>query len=239
MAIVYDKRHTNVVKMHNNLVEAHYKFSREEQLILIQVAHTLQKSDVFDNQNIIRVSYDANELREMLNIGDLRTIRGIIKGLQRCVISYQNIDESWEADINVFAVGKYFAGGVVEIGIVPDMLLFFKKLDEHYTKLNMKELVQLNSQYSIRIYQLMRKLQYIPLPGAKSKKYTLQEFQVIVGSNYKRWADLERKVIKPSVDEINKKTRIWVEYKANYKKVNRGRPPVESVTFLMGVKEVW
>ncbi len=238
MSIIYDKRYTNVVKMHNNLVEAHYKFTREQQLILIQVAHTLQKNDVFEkHEHYNKVTYDARELGELLNIPDLRTIRGVVKGLQRCIMSYENLNEHWEEDVNVFVTGRYHAGGQIDIEIHAHMLPFFKKLDEHYTKLNIKELVQFSSQYSIRIYELMRKLQFIPAPASKSKRYAIDEFQQIIGSNYKRWVDLERKIIKPSVEEINNKSRIWVDYKVNYKKVKRGRPPVESITFLMGIKD--
>jgi len=41
--IRYHKGYTNIVKIHNNLIESHYKFTREQQVILLQVAKTLQE----------------------------------------------------------------------------------------------------------------------------------------------------------------------------------------------------
>jgi len=239
MAIEYYKGYSNIVKIHNNLVEAHYKFTREQQLILLQVAKTLQEKDVYDKKEDTEVTYNAFELQELLNIPDRRTLRGVINSLQRCIMSFENLEEQWVCDVNVFIKSRYHAGGKIDIRIDYDMLPFFKELNERYTKLNMKEITSFKSQYSIRIYELARKLQFIKEPYKQEKVYDLDEFQKMVGSSYKRWIDIERFVLKPAKEEINENTRVYFDYEPvkGYKKgQKRGRAGVIKIKIIMNIK---
>jgi plasmid replication initiation protein len=241
--IRYKKGYTNIVKVHNNLVEAHYKFSREQQVILLQVAKTLQQLDIFNKYEHTIVKYKTSELLEMLNISDRRTLRGVIRSLQRCIMSFNNIDEHWEMDVNVFISGKYYSEGFVEIEVHKDMLQFFKHLSHelgHYTELNIKEMTQFKSQYTIRLYQLARKLQNIGITKdtkswKQEKIYTIEEFQKIMGSNYKTWQDLERWVLKPAMEELKDNSFIYVDYEPikEYKKgQTRGRAGVTKIKIM-------
>lgn len=243
MKIRYNKHYTNIVKIHNNLVEAHYKFSREQQVILLQVAKTLQQNDVFNKYEHTTVKYQSGELLERLNIDDRRTLRGVVRSLQRCIMSFENLDKHYEQDVNIFITGKYHKGGEIEIEIHKDMLQFFKHLSHelgHYTELNLKEMVQYKSQYTIRLYQLARKLQNIGITSntknwKQEKNYTLEEFQKIMGSNYKTWQDLERKVLKPAIEELKDNSFIYVNYEPikGYKKgQTRGRMGVIEIKIL-------
>ena len=238
--IRYHKGYTNIVKVHNNLVEAHYKFSREQQVILLQVAKTLQEMDIFDNREDTEVVYQAGELLNMLNISDKRVLRGVINSLQRCIMTFKNLDEQWECDVNIFIKSKYYSGGKIEIRLDYDMLPFFKHLSKeigHYTELNLKEMTQYKSQYTIRMYQLARKLQNIGITDKtkawkQEKIYTLDEFQKIMGSSYKTWQDLERKVLKPAIAELKDNSFIYVNYEPikKYKKgQTRGRAGVQEI----------
>lgn len=237
--IRYHKGYTNIVKLHNNLVEAHYKFTREQQVILLQVAKTLQEQDIFDIYEHTTVNYKTSDLLQQLNISDRRTLRGVVRSLQRCIMSYENLKEKWEQDVNVFISGKYHID-TIEIEIHKDMLQFFKHLSKelgNYTELNLKEMVSYKNQYTIRIYQLARKLQNIGITKdtkhfKQEKNYTLEEFQKEVGSNYKTWQHLEDKVLKPAMEELKDNSFIYVDYEPilGYKKgQTRGRQGVVEI----------
>lgn len=241
--IRYHKGYTNIVKVHNNLVEAHYKFSREQQVILLQVAKTLQEQDIFDKYEHTTIKYLTSDLLQMLNINDRRTLRGVIRSLQRCIMTFKNLDEHWEMDVNIFISGKYYSEGYVSIEVHKDMLQFFKHLSKeigNYTELNIKEMTQFKSQYTIRLYQLARKLQNIGITDKtkawkQEKIYTLEEFQDIMGSSYKTWQDLERKVLKPAVKELKDNSFIYVNYEPikKYKKgQTRGRAGVREIKII-------
>jgi len=234
--IRYHKGYTNIVKMHNNMVEAQYKFTREQQVILLQVAKTLQEQDIFDKNERAYVTYTTSDLLQMLNISDRRTLRGTIRSLQKCIMSYENLEEKWVVDVNVFIYSKYNIG-TIDIQIHEAMLPFFKHLSKevgNYTELNLKEMKQFSSQYTIRIYQLARKLQNIGITkDTKSWKqeqdYTLDEFQNIVGSSYKTWQHIEDKVLKVAMAELKDNSFIYVDYepiKGYKKEQTRGRQGV-------------
>jgi len=158
-------------------------------------------------------------------------------------MSFANLDERWEMDVNVFISGKYYSEGYVEIEVHKDMLQFFKHLSKevgNYAELNIKEMTQFKSQYTIRLYQLARKLQNIGLTEStkhwkQEKVYTLDEFQKIMGSNYKTWQDLERWVLKPAIKELKDNRYIYVSYEPikKYKKgQTRGRAGVQEIKII-------
>lgn len=239
MAVKYHKGYTNIVQIHNNLIEAHYKFTREQQLILLQVAKTLQEKDIFEENKHQKVTYNLQEIQTLLNISDYRTVRGVIKSLQRCIMTYKNLEERWEADVNIFIYSKYHAGGSIDIEIHSEMLQFFKRLNEHFTKLNMKEIVSFKSQYSIRVYELCRKLQFIKSPYKQEKIYSVDEFQKMIGSTYKKWQDLENKVLSVAKNEINDNTFVYFDYEPIYSYKDgqtRGRKGVNEIKIIMNIK---
>jgi len=178
----YIRGYTNIVEVHNNLIEAQYKFTKEQQLILLQVAKTLQERDIYSkDMQDVTVNYSARELADKIGVVDLRHLRGVVKSLQRCIMSFKNFEENWEMDVNIFSRGQYFAGGSIEIKLDEYMIQFFKQLNDNFTKLNIKEIVSLKSKYSIRIYELARKLQFIKAPHKKEIIYSIEEFQKMVG----------------------------------------------------------
>ena len=233
----YLRGYTNIVEVHNNLIEAQYKFTREQQLILLQVAKTLQSRDIYSKEmQDVTVNYSARELADNIGIVDLRHLRGVVRSLQRCIMSFKNLEENWEMDVNIFSRGQYFAGGEIEIRLDEYMIQFFKQLSDNFTKLNIKELVRLKSKYSIRIYEISRKLQFIKPPYKKEKIYSIDEFQKIVGSNYKTWQHIEEKVLIPAKKEINSNTHIYFDYEGikSYKQgQTKGRKGVNEIKIIM------
>ena len=239
MKVRYDKGYTNIVRIHNNLVEAHYKFSREQQVILLQVAKTLQQEDIFDKNKRTTVTYNTAELLKQLNISDRRTLRGVIRSLQRCIMSYENLEEQWEADVNVFIYSRYNIG-TIDIQIHEAMLPFFKHLSHevgNYAELNIAEMKQFKSQYTIRLYQLARKFQNIGVKKGtetwkQEKTYTLGEFQKLMGSEYATWQKVQEYVIKPALAELKDNSYIYVDIEPikDYKKgQTRGRMGVVAI----------
>jgi plasmid replication initiation protein len=209
----------------------------------LQVAKTLQEQDIFDKYEHTTVSYTTSNLLQQLNISDRRTLRGVVRSLQRCIMSYENLKEKWEQDVNVFISGKYHIE-TIEIEIHKDMLQFFKHLSKelgNYTELNLKEMVSYRNQYTIRIYQLARKLQNIGITKdtkawKQEKIYTLEDFQKAVGSNYKTWQDFERNVLIPAMEELKDNSFIYVDYEPikGYKKgQTRGRQGITEIKLKM------
>jgi len=229
----------NIVEIHNSIVEGIYKFTREQQLIMLKVAHSLQMIDYDNNKKVIDVEYQNNELSEFLGL-DNRTVRSVIKTLQKCIITFKNLDEQWECDVNIFTKAKYYRGGHIEIRIDEDMIPFFKTISENYTQSNIKEVVSLDSSYTIRIYNILRKLQYLKKPAQNIKKYELEEFKTMLGIP-KKWtySNIKQKILEPAQKNINENTFINMDWQTIEKKEGVGRPKVTHIILGMTKKKTF
>lgn len=229
----------NVVEIHNNIVEGIYKFTREQQLMLLKVAHSLQMMDYDNTMKVVDVEYQVGEIAKFLML-DERTVRSVIKTLQKCIMTFKNLDQKWECDVNIFTKAKYHAGGKIEIRIDEDMIPFFKTISANYTKANIQEVVKLDSGYTIRIYNILRKLQYIQKPAQSVKKYEIEEFKKMLGIP-QNWSyyDIKRKILEPSKQSIDENTFINMDYQTEEKREGVGRPKVTHIILGMSKKEAY
>lgn len=64
---------------------------------------------------------------------------------------------------------------------------------------------------------------------AKVKEMDLEELNEFFGTSYTRWAEMERKVIKPAQEELERKSPLFFWYDVNYESVGIGRPKFSTV----------
>lgn len=64
---------------------------------------------------------------------------------------------------------------------------------------------------------------------AKVKEMDLQELNEFFGTSYTRWAELERKILKPAQQELESKSPLYFWYDVNYESVGIGRPKFSTV----------
>jgi len=238
------KKFANVIEIHNNIVEAQYKLSREQQLLLFKIVMEINKGRYESNTTMITKNWEMYVLVTKLNVAetakylniDKRTIRKVIQSLQKVIITHVDLDKKTKTDTQVIGRARYVNDEQeVQIMINDEMGKYLKDMSVNYTQLNLKEIVTLKSQYSIRIYQLARKLQNIKPPYTKAITYTLEEFQKMIGSNYPTWQKLKTNVLEPSKKELIKNTRLWIDFEPiKESKGNKGgRPKVTKIKLLM------
>ena len=64
---------------------------------------------------------------------------------------------------------------------------------------------------------------------AKVKEMDLDDLNGFFGTSYTRWAELERKVLKPAQEELESKSPLYFWYDVNYESVGVGRPKFSTV----------
>jgi len=240
------KQYANVIEMHNNIIEAQYKLSREQQLLLFKIVMEINNGNYESSSTMITKTWEMYVLVTKLNIAetakyldiDKRTIRKVIQSLQKVIITHKDLDKKTKTDTQVIGKARYTEDeSEAEIMVNDEMAKYLENLSANYTQLNLKEIVTLKSQYSIRIYQLARKLQNIKEPRIKEITYTLEEFQKMIGSKYPTWQDLKKRVIEPSKREINNNTRVWIDFKPIKEESQNksGRPRVTKIKLQMAI----
>lgn len=58
---------------------------------------------------------------------------------------------------------------------------------------------------------------------------TLEDLNSFFGTDYKRWGEFERRVLKPSMEELESKSPLFFWYDAYFQSIGKGRPKFEYV----------
>ena len=68
---------------------------------------------------------------------------------------------------------------------------------------------------------------------ARKKTYTLEELNLLFGTNYTRFKDFERKILIPVQDEINQESKLTFFYDFNFEQVGLGRPKIKELVIYL------
>lgn len=143
-------------------------------------------------------------------------VKAILKGLS---------DKSWWATIDdkgTESLVRWFStlrtnkkSGKVTVKFHEDMMPFLlelakqAELGEYYTGYSLQYILPMSSQYSPRLYELLKSYQ----KNNREWFFEIEELKrVLDGQSYDRWPDFRRRILEPAVEEINKYTDINIAY---------------------------
>lgn len=143
--------------------------------------------------------------------------------LVRQPIEFWSDDKQDYEGYPIFAVCKYRSGaGVIEAKFNNDARPFLLQLSERFTQYRLKQAIPLSTPYAIRTYEIAK---MIERPGqTRSQMIPVERFRTMfrLEDKYQRHTDMRRRVINPSVEEVNEKCDVEVACKD----VRDGRTPV-------------
>jgi plasmid replication initiation protein len=126
--------------------------------------------------------------------------------------------EFWSADKQdyegypIFSICKYKSReGVIEAKFNDDALPFLLQLSERFTQYRLKQAIPLSTPYAIRTYELAK---MIERPGKRrAQQIPVSRFRQMfkLESKYSRHSDMRRRVVNPSIEEVNEKCDVGVE----------------------------
>jgi plasmid replication initiation protein len=109
----------------------------------------------------------------------------------------------------IFAKCKYESRrGMIEAKFNEDARPFLLQLREHFTQYRLEQAIPLSTPYAIRTYEVSK---MIERPGERrSRQIPVERFRSMfkLENKYKRHCDMRRRVIDPSVEEVNEKTDV-------------------------------
>jgi plasmid replication initiation protein len=216
--------HLSRVTKHNYLVEASYKLSLVGQRVFLLALAKINPIEPLKKQYEI----SAEEYSKIYNVSSKISYRDLKEGL----------NELYEADIRLNDLqlriltrrrlideAKYYYGeGKISLSFPKKLEQFLCDLKNEYTAYRIGQVSNLKSHYSIRLFELI-----LQFKKTRKRIITIDKLREYfkIEKKYKDFANITKRIIKPSIDELNTKTQFNIKYKITKK----GRK-VFSLTFI-------
>ena len=196
-----------IVKKSNTLINAKLKqkYSLNEiRTIRWAVANV---PDSYKDEELV---LDAMELAKLVNVPPeniYREAKNLATKLMSKTLLIEQNDE-WIA-CNWFS-GIRYKSGKFYFQIYEHLVPHIVRLKSHFTYYHLKTALSLNSQYAIRLYELL--VQYAKLKKRTIEYPTLRELLGVQPSELKQFGHFNERVLKISEREINLKSDIFFSY---------------------------
>ncbi len=191
---------TKVVKS-NQLIEASYKLSVQEQRIILLLASMVKRTD--DDFKLYKIKIkDFMEIVGVKDIGKYKEIQEQTKQLVKKELTIIKKDGN-PLQMTWLASADYYKG-YVELEFSVKLKPYLLKLKDRFASYQLKNVIGLRGRYSIRIYEILKANQY-----KGEANYTIEELKTMLGietGKYKQIGHFNNKVLIPAHKEINDKT---------------------------------
>lgn len=214
-----------LVTQSNNLIEARHKkpLTTREQKIVLTMVGMIQPSD--EDFKDYRIS--VKSFSEMLGLkGSVKytQMKGIAENLMSKTVEIPKKNGGWIL-VNWISSAEYKEGeGIIELSFSPKLKPYMLQLKNQFTSYRLSNILNLNSTYSIRLYELMKKWQHLGKWGCSVEDL---RGKLGVGEKiYPRYANLKARVLAPAIAEVNEKTDLFIRFN----EIKNGRS-VERIEF--------
>lgn len=225
----------DLVKVANNLVEG---FVSRSNAVALKMLFYIAKQQYKESGPLTKFTLSPDDFATYCNL-DHRTIRDNIKAMQNTSLSFIKYDdkgkplsETWIVLIPrvVFNYGK--KDKTIEIDMFKEILDLIVEVENHFTTIDVKNVMELESKYSIRMVMILEHI--FGFKGTpehwdvkQQKTFSLDDLNGMFGTKYKKLTDFERYVFKSTKAELDDKSEISFDYEINYgytSPLQRGRP---------------
>ncbi len=197
----------------NNLVDASYQLNVQAQkLVLACLGKIDSRSEIPKEMTMTTLEY-----AELMGIPNAR--RDLYKAadsLFDAVIILKDEHEEVKLRWIQKGVKKLKGEGAVVITWTDEVVKYISSLQSRFTTYKLRHIAELQSSHSIRLYELLMKFN-----STGERVIYLDDFKSALGisNKYPLFKDLNKWVIKPSVEELNKRSDLIIKYET----IKKGR----------------
>lgn len=204
-----------IVVQSNNLINGKYELTDIQQKIILLA---ISQIDSINDKQFYKYSCTVAELEKILNIKiNHKQFRESCEDLFKKPIRILN-KRGWEL-YGWFQSIKYIdAESRFEFRMSDDLIPYLLQLKESFTKFELSQAIQFDGKYTTRFYQFAMQVKNQEKREVKFNLIELYELLQLPKS-LRIFGDFKRKVLDPSIKEINKKTNI----KAKFEPIKTGR----------------
>jgi plasmid replication initiation protein len=198
----------HLVTKDNNLIEAKYRLSVQEQRLMAIMVSDIKP----DDKDFKPYKYRVKDFIEWTGVQGkdyYRELRKITAKLLTRIITIKEdnrlIQTSWLSS----AVYDY-KKGTIELLFDPHLKPYLLQLKNCFTQYALQNVLELKSKYAFRLYELCKQYQ-----SMGKRKFQIDELRELLGlekNELKRWSDFKGKVLEIAQREINKHTDLKIKY---------------------------
>lgn len=195
------------------LIDASYKLPLQAQKLVLACIAKIDSRHEIPKE----ITITAAEYGELMQIATpRRDLYTAADALFKSSILIKDDKEETELYWIQKKVKKNKGEGSVTLTWSDDVVRYISQLQSRFTSYKLRNIAQLQSTHSIRLYELLAKFADTGL-----RVISLDEFKAALGisDKYAQYKILNRDVIKPSVEELNKRSDLLIRYNS----VKRGR----------------
>jgi plasmid replication initiation protein len=192
----------------NYLVEASYNLTLQEQRLILACLSRIDSRGIASKE----VSILASDYADMMQIDIKNAHRELYKAAGKLyersiIVSDPEKTEEfrWIQKKAIYHKGA----GRVTFTWSDDVLVYISQLKRRFTTYRLNDVAKLNSSYAIRLYELLMQFN-----TTKDRKINLDDFKSLFNltDKYPLFRDLNKRVIKPALKEINESSNLIVYY---------------------------
>ncbi|MCM3715431.1 replication initiation protein [Alkalihalobacillus oceani] len=197
-----------LVTQSNSLIEAPQNLTLQEKRIILTLASLVQPED--DNFRVHRIK--VKDLADIIGIKEKNfysKVESVVEKLQNKTITIET--ERSKLNMHWLSSSEYFKGqGYVELEFSEKLRPFLLELKQNYTPFKLRNVLQLRSEYYIRIYELLK--QYEKL---KKRAFSISELKFhlnIPPDKYEKYAHLKSRIILKAQSELTENTDLTFDF---------------------------
>lgn len=200
--------HSLVVKS-NQLINARYSLTVAEIRLFLMMVAQVEKDDHDFKPYRIRIQDYAKAVGTQSK-SHYKEIKEAAQNLISRIADIPRDDGGW-LKVAFLSSAEYFKGeGMLELCFDPKLKPYLLELKSRFTAYDIRNVLTLQSSYSIRIYELLKQFERI---GERTFRVDdLREVLGISPKQYKRYNDFKRFVIQQAYQDLKRHTDINFEY---------------------------
>ena len=226
-----------LVTKDNSLIGASYNLGVVEQrLIFLAIIEAREQKTLIEAGGLLRIY--AQSYAKQFDVEkhtSYEAMKRAVEGLYEAGFAYSKIDER-SGKVGLYKsrwvdkIGYIDDLGCVELVFASDVIPLITRLEARYTEYELKQVVGLQSEYAIRLYELIIQWRSV----GKTNPISLAELREKLGlvDEYKRIEAFKRRVLDLAVKQINEHTDITVDYEQH----KQGRV-ITGFTFKFRIKD--
>jgi plasmid replication initiation protein len=237
----------DLIKVSNSLIDG---FVSKSNAVALKMLFYIAKQQHKQSGEITKFTLLADDFADYCKL-DHKTIRRNITAMQNTSITFVEYKENGkpklERHIVLIPQAMYeYTTKTIEIDMYKKILDLIVEVEERFTTIDIKNVMELESKYSIRMTMILEHI--FGFKGnaenwdiKQQKTFTLDELNEMFDTKYKRFADFERKILLPTKAEMDDKSDIsfaFIINKGYNSPLDRGRPKALDCTIKLTQNKV-